>query len=106
MKEPSSSRPYIQITADKFIVFFDYEMITETTSIGQAACVIVSLYVIFNLQFGLHNRTIQLLYAILLQEPGALTKPLSLLLHQWKLIIDKKKEKIKHSNGNKWIINL
>ncbi|CAF1370806.1 unnamed protein product [Rotaria sordida] len=92
-KEPLSPRPSIQITTDKFIIFLDYEIITETPSIDQALCVVISLYVLFELQFGSHNRIIQLLYGILLQEPGALTKPLRLLLNQWNFIVDKKEYK-------------
>lgn len=92
-KEPLSPRPSIQITTDKFIIFLDYEIITETSSIDQAFAIIISLYVIFELQFGTHNRIIHLLYGILLQEPGALTKSLRLLLNQWNFIIDKKENK-------------
>ncbi|CAM4933777.1 unnamed protein product [Rotaria socialis] len=92
-KEPLSPRPTIQITTDKFIIFLDYEVITETSSIDQALCIIICLYVIFELQFGAHNRIIHLLYGILLQESGALTKPLRHLLHQWNFIIDKKENK-------------
>lgn len=75
------------------MVFLDYEFITEMSSIDQAFCVVISLYVIFELQFGAHNRIIQLLYGILLQEPGALTKPLRLLLNQWDFLIDKKENR-------------
>jgi hypothetical protein len=38
----------------------------------------------------------QLLHGILLQEPGALTKPLRLLLTRWNFIIDKKEDKRSH----------
>ncbi|CAF0931460.1 unnamed protein product [Adineta steineri] len=75
-KEPSSPRPTIQITTDQFIIFLDYEVISETSSIDQPICIIISLYVMFELQFGIHNRIIQLLYGILLKQSGALTKPL------------------------------
>ncbi|CAF1656252.1 unnamed protein product [Rotaria magnacalcarata] len=92
-KEPLSPSPTIQITTDKFIIFLDYEVITETSSIDQALCIIICLYVIFELQFGVHNRIIHLLYGILLQESGALTKPLRHLLHQWNFIIDKKENR-------------
>ncbi|CAF1370823.1 unnamed protein product [Rotaria sordida] len=92
-KEPLSPRPSIQITTDNFIIFLDYEIITETPSIDQALCVVISLYVLFELQFGSHNRIIQLLYGILLQESGALTKPLRFLLNQWNFIVDKKEYK-------------
>ncbi|CAF1086044.1 unnamed protein product [Adineta steineri] len=50
-KEPLSPRPAIQITTDQFIIFLDYEVISETSSMEQALCIIVSLYVIFELQF-------------------------------------------------------
>ncbi|CAF3814214.1 unnamed protein product [Adineta steineri] len=78
-KEPSSPRPTIQITTDQFIIFLDYEVISETSSIDQPICIIISLYVMFELQFGIHNRIIQLLYGILLKQSGALTKPLPTL---------------------------
>ncbi|CAF1500763.1 unnamed protein product [Adineta steineri] len=89
-KEPLSPRPAIQITTDQFIIFLDYEVISETSSIDQAICIAISLYVVFELQFGIHNRIIQLLYGILLKQSGALIKPLYILLNQWNFIIDKK----------------
>ena len=53
------------MTADKFIIYLDFEVVTQTTSIDQALCLIISLYVIFELQFGTHNRAIHLLFGIL-----------------------------------------
>ncbi|CAF1398255.1 unnamed protein product [Adineta steineri] len=91
-KEPLSPRPAIQVTADQFIIFLDYEVISETSSIDEALCIVISLYIIFELQFGIHNRIIQLLYGILLQQSGALTKPLRVLLNQWSFVIDKKED--------------
>ncbi|CAF1403721.1 unnamed protein product [Rotaria magnacalcarata] len=75
-KEPSSPHPTIKITTDKYLIYLDYNVITEAASIDQALCIIISLYIIFELQFGTHNRIIHLLYEILLQEPAALTKQL------------------------------
>ncbi|CAF4572173.1 unnamed protein product [Rotaria socialis] len=90
-KEPPSPRPTIQVTTDKFVIYLDYDAITETTSIDQTLCIIIALYVIFELQFGTHNRIIHLLYGILLQEPAALTKQLRLILKEWNFTIDKKR---------------
>ncbi|CAF2929537.1 unnamed protein product [Rotaria sp. Silwood2] len=92
-KEPPSPRPTIQVTTDKYVIYLDYDVITETTSIDQALCIIISLYVIFELQFGTHNRIIHLLYGILLQQPSALTKQLRLILKDWNFTIDKKERK-------------
>ncbi|CAF2205383.1 unnamed protein product [Rotaria magnacalcarata] len=92
-KEPSSPRPTIQITTDKYLIYLDYNVITATTSIDQALCIVISLYVIFELQFGTHNRIIHLLYGILLQEPAALTKQLRCTLKEWKFLIEKKERK-------------
>ncbi|CAF1363309.1 unnamed protein product [Adineta steineri] len=50
-KESLSSRLAIQITTDQFIIFLDYEVISETSSIDEALCIVISLYVIFELQF-------------------------------------------------------
>ncbi|CAF4759092.1 unnamed protein product, partial [Rotaria sp. Silwood2] len=65
-------------------------MITQTKSINQALSIVISLYVIFELQFGTHNRVIHLLYGISLQEPSILSKQLRLTLKQWDFHIDKK----------------
>ncbi|CAF4294720.1 unnamed protein product, partial [Rotaria magnacalcarata] len=65
-------------------------MITQTKSINQALSVVISLYVIFELQFGTHNRVIHLLYGILIQESSILSKQLRLALKQWNFHIDKK----------------
>jgi len=37
-----------------------------------------------------------LLYAILLQEPGSLSKPLRLILNQWNFVIEKKQKRDVH----------
>ncbi|CAF1593144.1 unnamed protein product [Adineta ricciae] len=62
-------------------------------------CILFALYVVFDLQFGTHNRTIQLLYGILLQEPGSLSKPLRLLLTQWNFVIEKRQKRDSHLLG-------
>ncbi|CAF1306240.1 unnamed protein product [Adineta ricciae] len=80
-KEPLSPRPYIQITADKFIMLLDYEVVTETSSINQAVCILIALY------------------GILLQEPGSLSKPLRLLLNQWNFVIEKRRKRDSHLLG-------
>ncbi|CAF4855866.1 unnamed protein product [Rotaria socialis] len=74
-KEPPSPRPTIQVTTDKFVIYLDYDAITETTSIDQALCIIIALYVIFEL------------------KPAALTKQLRLILKEWNFTIDKKERK-------------
>ncbi|CAF3390963.1 unnamed protein product [Rotaria sp. Silwood2] len=92
-KDPLSPRPTIQVTTDKFLIYLDYNVVTETLSIDQALCIVISLYFIFELQFGSHNRTINLLYGILLQEPAILTKQLRFTLKQWNFQIDKKEHR-------------
>ncbi|CAF4607906.1 unnamed protein product [Rotaria socialis] len=93
IKDPPSLRSTIQVTTDKFVLYLDYDSITETTSINQALCTVISLYVIFELQFGTHNRIIHLLHGILLQEPVALTKQLRWTLKEWKFQIGKNERK-------------
>ncbi|CAF3810379.1 unnamed protein product [Rotaria sp. Silwood1] len=92
--EPLDPRPTIRITTDSLFIYLDFDLITETKSIDQALCIIISLYVIFELQFGSHNRAVHLLYGVLLQEPAILTKPLRSLLKQWDFHIEKKDRKI------------
>ncbi|CAF3089721.1 unnamed protein product [Rotaria socialis] len=92
-QDPPSLHSTIQVTTDKFVLYLDYDSITETTSIDQALCTVISLYVIFELQFGTHNRIIHLLHGILLQEPVALTKQLRWTLKEWKFQIGKNERK-------------
>ncbi|CAF3657510.1 unnamed protein product [Rotaria sordida] len=79
-------------------------MITQTKPINQALSIVISLYVIFELQFGTHNRIIHLLYEILLQEPSILSKQLRLTLKQWDFHIDKK-EHTRNDTQNPTTIN-
>ncbi|CAM4980796.1 unnamed protein product [Rotaria socialis] len=89
-KEPLSPRPTIQVRMDKFAIYLDYEFITETISFDQALAIIISLYAIFELQFGAHNRVIHLLYGIFMQQPEVLTKSMRILLSDWNFKIDYK----------------
>ncbi|CAF2071767.1 unnamed protein product, partial [Rotaria magnacalcarata] len=89
-KEPLSPRPTIQVRMDKFAIYLDYEFITETISLDQALAIVISLYAIFELQFGAHNRVIHLLYGIFMQQPEVLTKSMRILLSDWNFKIDYK----------------
>ncbi|CAF4521695.1 unnamed protein product, partial [Rotaria magnacalcarata] len=88
--EPLSPRPTIQVRMDKFAIYLDYEFITETISFDQALAIVISLYAIFELQFGAHNRVIHLLYGIFMQQPEVLTKSMQILLSDWNFKIDYK----------------
>ena len=90
VQEPGCPRPTIQVTSDNYLIYLGFDMITQTKSINQALSIVIVLYVIFELQFGTHNRVIHLLYGILLQEPSILSKQLRLALKQWNFHIDKK----------------
>ncbi|CAF4236097.1 unnamed protein product, partial [Rotaria magnacalcarata] len=68
-KEPLSPRPTIQVRMDKFAIYLAYEFTTETISFDQALAIIISLYAIFEVQFGAHNRVIHLLNGIFMQQP-------------------------------------
>ncbi|CAF1375132.1 unnamed protein product, partial [Rotaria magnacalcarata] len=88
--EPLSPRLTIQVRMDKFAIYLDYEFITETISFDQALAIVISLYAIFELQFGAHNRVIHLLYGIFMQQPEVLTKSMRILLSDWNFKIDYK----------------
>ncbi|CAM4804532.1 unnamed protein product, partial [Rotaria magnacalcarata] len=68
-EEPLSPRPTIQVRMDKFAIYLAYEFTTETISFDQALAIIISLYAIFEVQFGAHNRVIHLLNGIFMQQP-------------------------------------
>ncbi|CAF4837650.1 unnamed protein product [Rotaria sp. Silwood1] len=46
IQEPSSTHPTIQAATEKSLIYFDYNIITETASIYQALCITIALYVI------------------------------------------------------------
>ncbi|CAF4331859.1 unnamed protein product, partial [Rotaria sp. Silwood2] len=50
-KEPACPRPTIQVTSDDFNIYLNFNMITQTKSINQALSIVISLYIIFELQF-------------------------------------------------------
>ncbi|CAF0824523.1 unnamed protein product [Didymodactylos carnosus] len=56
----------------------------------QALGLLLSLYNIFEIKLGAHNRAVHLLYGIVFQDPGVLTKPLRMELKSWKFDIKTK----------------
>lgn len=75
--------PCIKIHDDRFELYLDFSLITETTSCFTALALLVSLYYVFEIRFGCHNRTSRLLYGILFEDSHNLNKALKILLHKW-----------------------
>ena len=76
--------PCIKILHDKFELYLDFHLITETTSCSAALALLLSLYYVFEIRFVHHNRCCQLLYGILFEDAHYLNKPLKTLLNNWK----------------------
>ncbi|CAF4021138.1 unnamed protein product [Rotaria sp. Silwood2] len=75
--------PCMKIHDDRFEIYLDFCLITETTSYSTALALLLSLYYVFEIRFGLHNRTCRLLYGILFEDSHYLNKALKNLLNSW-----------------------
>ncbi|CAF2951760.1 unnamed protein product [Rotaria sp. Silwood2] len=75
--------PCMKIHDDRFEIYLDFCLITETTSCSTALALLLSLYYVFEIRFGLHNRTCRLLYGILFEDSHYLNKALKNLLNSW-----------------------
>ncbi len=74
----------MKILDDKFELYLDFCLITETTSCSTALALLLSLYHVFEIRFGSHNRCCHLLYGILFEDSHYLNKPLKTRLNNWK----------------------
>ncbi|CAF2172152.1 unnamed protein product [Rotaria magnacalcarata] len=75
--------PCMKIHDDRFELYLDFCLITQTTSCFTALALLLSLYYVFEIRFGLHNRSCRLLYGILFEDSHYLNKALKNLLHNW-----------------------
>ncbi|CAF4130304.1 unnamed protein product [Rotaria magnacalcarata] len=75
--------PCMKIHDDRLELYLDFCLITQTTSCFTALALLLSLYYVFEIRFGLHNRTCRLLYGILFEDSHYLNKALKNLLHNW-----------------------
>lgn len=73
----------MKIYDDRFELYLDYCLVTETNSCTTALALLMSLYYVFEIRFGLHNRTSRLLYDILFEDSHYLNKALRTLLNTW-----------------------
>lgn len=75
--------PYscIKILEDKFDLYLDFHLITETDSCSKALALLLSLHYVFEIRFANHNRCCRLLYSILFADAHHLTKSLKTLLN-------------------------
>ncbi|CAF1163253.1 unnamed protein product [Adineta steineri] len=76
--------PCMKILDDKFELYLDFHLITHTSSCSQALALLMSLYYVFEIKFGHHNRCSRLLYGILFEDTHYLNKALKNLLNSWK----------------------
>ncbi|CAF1144225.1 unnamed protein product, partial [Didymodactylos carnosus] len=93
-KEPISPKPFIRLTEESFNLYLDWRLICTTGSHEEALALIFAIYNIFEIQItGVHNRVIHLMYGILFQDQGILTKHLRSQLKIWNYMIEPKKTK-------------
>lgn len=74
----------MKIHDDRFELYLDFCLITETNSCSTALALLMSIYYVFEIRFGPHNRASRLLYGILFEDAHSLNKALRNLLHNWK----------------------
>ncbi|CAM4839800.1 unnamed protein product [Rotaria magnacalcarata] len=81
--DPLVPYPCMKIHDDKFALYLDFCLITETTSCSIALALLISFYYVFEVRFGPHNRSSRLLYGVLFEDSHSLNKALRNLLHNW-----------------------
>lgn len=75
--------PCIKILDDKFELYLDFHLVTETTSCTTAIALLLSLYHVFEIRFAHHNRCCRLLYGVLFEDSHFLNKSIRNLLNKW-----------------------
>ncbi|CAF2958839.1 unnamed protein product, partial [Rotaria sp. Silwood2] len=83
-EEVLSPYPCMKILDDKFELYLDFHLVTETKSCSIALALLLSLYYVFEIQFGHHNRCCRLLYGVLFEDSHYLNKALKNLINSWK----------------------
>ncbi|CAF1209377.1 unnamed protein product [Didymodactylos carnosus] len=81
--EPSIPRPRMEILEDKFELYLDYHLITQTASSETALALLLSLYNIFEIRFTHNNRCAHTLYGIIFADGNELGKGLRTILASW-----------------------
>ena len=76
--------PCIKILDDKFELYLDFHLITETNSCSTALALLVSIYHVFEIRFVHHSRCCKLLSGILFEDSHFLNKALKTMLNNWK----------------------
>ncbi|CAF5054031.1 unnamed protein product, partial [Rotaria magnacalcarata] len=79
--------PCIKISDDKFELYVDFHLVTETSSFSTALALLISMYHVFEIKFVHHNRCCRLLYSVLLEDSRHFNKSLECLLNDWKYTI-------------------
>ncbi|CAM4810212.1 unnamed protein product [Rotaria magnacalcarata] len=75
--------PCIKILDDKFELYLDFNLVTETNSCTHALALLLSIYHVFEIRFHHHIRCIRLLYGVLFEDVHYLNKGLRTLLNGW-----------------------
>ena len=73
----------MKIFDNKFELYLDFRLVTEIDCCSKALALILSLYYVFEVQFGHHNRCSRMLYAVLLEDCHYLNKRVKNLLNSW-----------------------
>ncbi|CAF5102914.1 unnamed protein product [Rotaria magnacalcarata] len=73
--------PCIKISDDKFELYVDFHLVTETSSSSTALALLISMYHVVEIKFAHHNRCCRLLYSVLFEDSRHLNKSLKCLLN-------------------------
>ena len=77
-------------------MYLDYQLIVQVTSAAEAISILLCLYNIFEIKFTRHSGGIHLLYGIMFQDQGELTKSMRKLLSSWDYVIKNKSVVYQH----------
>ncbi|CAF0915648.1 unnamed protein product [Didymodactylos carnosus] len=86
---------------EKFELYVDWQLITETNDIYIALGLLLALYNTLEIQFGIHNRCVSLLFGIVFEDSSKLTKGLRTLIKSWNYTIQSKPKNV----DDNWNIN-
>ena len=73
----------MKIFDNKFELYLDFHLVTEIDCCSKALTLILSLYYVFEVRLGHHNRCSRMLYAVLLEDCHYLNKKVKNLLNSW-----------------------
>ena len=91
---------------DKFELYLDFNLVTETNSITRALALLLSIYHVFEIRFHHHIRCVRLLYGVFFEDVHYLNKTLRTLLNEWNYKIINRASTIRKTVINNMVSSL